>query len=254
MAEVVHGAVDEFAAVVSGDDLHAGRQAAFQLLKLGLDGGDGLPRVLATAQDHHPAHGFALTVQLAHAPAQVRAQLDGCHVAKHHGHIIRVQAQRNPAKILQRLEVTGRPHHVLGFAHVQHRAASFLVGFADGLHHLCLGDAAIGQGQRIELHLVLLDLAADGRDFGHIGQGLEFELEEPVLQGTQLRQVMLAAAVNQCVLVDPANASGVRPQRRFGRCGQARLQLAEVFQHPRARPIQVGAFVEQHIDVAVAEE
>ncbi len=65
---------------------------------------------------------------------------------------------------------------------------------------------------------------------------------------------MRAAAVDQRVLVDPADAGGVRPELRLGVGRQPRLHLVQVLQHARARPVQVGAVLEQHVDEGVAEE
>jgi hypothetical protein len=59
------------------------------------------------------------------------------------------------------------------------------------LDHLGVGDAVGGQLVGIEHDLVLAHHAADGGDFGHVGHGLEFVLEEPVLQGTQLARSCL---------------------------------------------------------------
>ena len=104
------------------------------------------------------------------------------------------------------------------------------------------------------MHLILLDHPAHGRHFRHIGQGFEFELEKPVLQGAQLCEVMLATAVHQRILINPTHSCGIWAQRRFGAGGQAALNLAQVLQHPRTRPVQVGAVFKQHVDKAVAEK
>ncbi|MCY1369769.1 hypothetical protein D9M69_568230 [compost metagenome] len=49
VAEVLHRTVDQLTAVVGGDDLHALRQALAQFVQLGLDRGDGLAGIFATA-------------------------------------------------------------------------------------------------------------------------------------------------------------------------------------------------------------
>ncbi|MCY1520467.1 hypothetical protein D9M68_552450 [compost metagenome] len=100
----------------------------------------------------------------------------------------------------------------------------------------------------------MLDHATYGGHLSDVGQGLQFKLEEPVLQGAQLRQVVPTAAVHQGVLEDPANPSGIRTQRRFRGGRQAALDLAEVFQHAGTGPVQVGAILENHINEAVPEE
>ncbi len=51
------------------------------------------------------------------------------------------------------------------------------------------GDVVGAQPIRIEHDLVLAHHAADARDLGHVGHGLQLVLQEPVLQRAQLRQV-----------------------------------------------------------------
>ena len=84
------------------------------------------------------------------------------------------------------------------------------------------------QSVRVEHHLVLPDHATDRGNFGHVQDGLELVLQEPVLQGAQVGEVVPAAAVGQGVLVDPAHPGGIRPQRRFRTGRQARLHLVQV--------------------------
>ena len=59
---------------------------------------------------------------------------------------------------------------------------------------------------------------------------------------------MLAAAVDQGVLVDPTHARGIRPEGGGNTLGQALLRLVEVLQYARARPVEVGIVLEQHIN------
>ena len=69
----------------------------------------------------------------------------------------------------------------------------------------------------------------------------QYILQKPVLQGAQLARVLGATAVDQCVLVNPADSRSVRPERGLGAGRQFALHLVQVFQHPRTRPVQVGA-------------
>ncbi|MOA09837.1 hypothetical protein D3C78_1296920 [compost metagenome] len=216
VAEVFHGTVDQLATVVGGDDFHPGRQAALQLIQLGLDRGNGLAGVLAATQDHHAADCLTFTVELADASTHLRAQLDSRHIAECHRHAAGAEPKWNRAEVIQCFQVAGSAHHELGFGHLQHGSTGFLVGPAYGLDHFGLGDAQAGQSERIEDHLVLLDHAADGCYFRDVRQGLQLELEEPVLQRAQLRQVVPSAAIHQGVLVDPADPGGVRPQSWLG--------------------------------------
>ncbi len=110
------------------------------------------------------------------------------------------------------------------------------------------------QPVRVHHHLVLAHHATDAGHLGHPGQGLQLELEEPVLQGAQLRQVMASRAIHQGVLVDPADTGGIGTKTGRNAGGQAFARLVQVFQHPRTGPVEIGAILEQHVDIGVAEE
>ena len=251
--QVVDRALDQGTAVIGRDDLDALGQAALQLGQLGLHGGDRFLSVLARTQHHHAACDLALAVQFGDAPAHLGPHLHGGDIAQANRNIA-PRDQGDGPEIVQRLEVAARAHHVLRARQLQHRAAALLVGAQQGLAHLALVQAVSRQLEGVEHDLVLLDHAADRRHFGNVGQALQFELEEPVLQRAQLGQVVLARPVHQRVLEDPAHARGIGPERRFRAGRQASLHLVQIFQHARTRPVQVRAIVEQHIDEGVAEE
>ena len=67
-------------------------------------------------------------------------------------------------------------------------------------------------------------------------------------------EVVPAGAVGERVLVDPADAGGIRPERRPHALGQPGRGLAQVLEHARARPVRIGAVFEQHVDERVAVE
>ena len=117
-----------------------------------------------------------------------------------------------------------------------------------------LRDAERAHAVRIEDDLVLAHHAADAGDFGDVRHRLQLELQEPVVERPKLTEVLRAAAVDQRVLVDPADAGRVRPERgaRAGR--QATLHLVEVLDDARAGPVRIGLVVEQDVDEGVAEE
>ncbi len=106
----------------------------------------------------------------------------------------------------------------------------------------------------IQYDLILPDHPADACHFGHIRHRLQFIFEKPVLQRAQLRQIHSAATVYQRVLVDPANAGGIRPERGARLRRQARLHLIQILEHARPRPIRIGAILKQNVDEGVAKE
>ncbi len=99
-------------------------------------GGEGFPCVLAAAQDHHAANGFALTVQLGDSTPHLRAELDARDITQSHRHSGSAELQRNLPEVVQCFQVAGSTHHVLGFRQLQHRATGFLIGPANGFDHL----------------------------------------------------------------------------------------------------------------------
>ena len=196
---------------------------------------------------------LALAIQLRNAATHLGADLDEGHVAQQHG---RGAGERNRdrAELVQRLEEPARSHHVLGFGEFHHGTARGLVGPLQAFHHHRLRHTQRSHPLRIEDDLVLADHPAYARYLGDIGNRLQFELQEPVVQGAQLADVMAARAVHQRVFVDPAHARGIGTERGRGSCGQTALHLVQVLHHPGPRPVGVGLVVEQDIDEGVTEE
>ena len=100
----------------------------------------------------------------------------------------------------------------------------------------------------------MFDHPADGRDLGDVGDGFQFVTQEPVLDRAQFGQIMPSVFVDQRIFIDPADAGRIGSDRRGRAVGQFSLHLAQIFEHPAARPIQVGVVVEQHIDETVADK
>ena len=211
--QVVDRALDQRAAVVGGDDLHALRQAGLQLGQARLHRLDRRLRVLARAQHDHAAGHLALAVELGDAAAHLRADLDRGHVAQAHRDAA-ARGQRDVAEVVQRLQVAAGAHHVFGLGQLQHRAAALLVAGQQRIAHLLVGDAVGDQLVRVEHHLVLPHHAADAGHLGHVGQALQFVLQEPVLQAR-------AVATGRCGPSDRPARTGRSSRRRWHR-GRAR--------------------------------
>ena len=175
------------------------------------------------------------------------------HVAQGHGRGPN-QSQRNLTEVGYLVQIAAGAHHEFGFGEFKHGTARFLVGRAYRLDHLFMRDAITGKFHRVEHHLILLDHAAQRGNFGNVLQGFQLEFEKPILNRAQLCQIVLAGAVDQGVLINPAHPGGVGAQCRLGRCRQPGLHLAEVFQHPRARPVEICPIFKDDIDKAVTEE
>ena len=100
----------------------------------------------------------------------------------------------------------------------------------------------------------MLHHPADAGDLGDIGDGLQFIAQEPVLDASELGEVVLPRAVDQRILVNPTDPGRIGTERGHRPLGQATLHLAEIFEHAAARPIEIGAILENDVDVAVAGE
>ena len=108
------------------------------------------------------------------------------------------------------------------------------------------------QAARIDHDAILLDESSDTRDLRHpFGFG-EPEADRPVLQGAQLGKRLLRAADH--ILIDPADTCRVRSDAGRNTRGQASRGRTQIFKHPRTRPIEIGAILEDHIDEGDAEK
>ena len=136
----------------------------------------------------------------------------------------------------------------------QHSATHVIVGAANGLHHFPQRNVETGQAIRIHVDLVFLFKAAHGGHFGHPFHGGEPVAQLEILQGAQVGQVMLAALVHQGVLEHPAHPGGIRPQCGADPFRQLLAGGVQVFQHPRAGPVDIGVVLEDHIDKAQPHE
>ncbi len=65
---------------------------------------------------------------------------------------------------------------------------------------------------------------------------------------------MAAALVDERIFIDPPDPGRVGAEARPRAVGEPALHLAQIFEHAAARPIGIGAVVEEHIDEAVADE
>jgi hypothetical protein len=245
------GALDQLGAVVDRGDTDAGRQARRDLGQLLLDVADHLQRVLAVAGRGDAGDNLALAVEFGDAAPLVRPEFDARDVANQHRRAA-LGLHHQVFDVGLAAQVAAAAHHVLGLGHLHRTAADVAVGIADCLHHFHQRHAVRTQLDRIDHHLVLLDEAADAGHLGHARRLGQLVADEPVLQRAQFRQRCVLGQHH--VLVHPADTGGVWPQLRRDTARQAAGGEVQVLQHPRARPVDVGAVLEDHIDERGAEE
>ena len=110
------------------------------------------------------------------------------------------------------------------------------------------------QGIGVHFHLILLDVAADGSNLGYTLHGLQRITEVPVLNGSELRQIVLARFVYQRIFIHPADARGIRPQRGIHADRQFVTDEIQILQHARTSPVHVRAILEEDVDEGKTEE
>ena len=153
------------------------------------------------------------------------------------------------------LQVAARAHHVLGLGELDHRAAGLAVGVADRGDHLR------------ERQVVRLEPRRDRRRPGtaapcrrpspprrRSARVFSSYLRNQSCSARSCARSCSAGAIDERVFVDPADAGRVGPERRLRRRRKPALHLVQVLEHARARPVEVGAVLEQHVDERIAEE
>ena len=205
-------------------------------------------------QNDDAACDFALAVQLGDTAAQFGADLHIGDIAKRHRHTARFGAQRDRAEIIETAEIARRTHHEFRFAHLDDGTACLLVACLDRAHDLAVGHSEGSHAVGVEHDLVLLDHAAHTGDLGDPRYSLQLVAQEPVLQAAQSGQIVAAAAVDQGILVNPSHTGCVGTKRTLDAVRQAVLDLVEIFEHARARPVEIGPVLKNYVDIAIAEK
>ena len=247
----VDGAVDQFGAVIDGLDADPLGQPGADLGDLGLEVVDDLQRILPVARHGDAGNHLALAVQLGQAAPLVGHQFDAADVGDAHRRAV-LRLEDEVFDVLPAAQIAAAAHHVFGLGHFQRAAADVAVGIADHLGDAHQRDAVNLEFRRVDRDLVLLHEAADARHLGHPRRLGQLVAQIPVLQGAQLGQRLVLG--QHGVLVDPADPGGVRAKRRRDAFRQLAGDRIDVLQHPRARPVDVGAVLENDVDEGGAEE
>ena len=200
-----------------------------------------------------PETDVALAVQVRQAAADVGAQHHLADVHDPDRGAVGARCHRDLLEVLHGLDVAAAADAVFGPAELDQAARGLVVARAHRLDDLVDRKPVGLQPVRVDVDLVLLAEPADRRHLRHPGHRLEIVLEVPVLIRAQLGQAVLAGLVHQRVLVDPAERGRVRAELGPHALGQARQHGREVLLGARARPVDVGAVLEDDVDVGVAE-
>src|SRR5437867_13018650 len=130
--------------------------------------------------------------------------------------------------VLNLFDVAAAADIILGCGDLEDFAADVGVARFDGADHLAERDVVGNESVWIEIDLVLLHEAANRRDFGDTFHRGERVTQIPILNGTQLREIVLPAVVNQRVFIDPTDTGRVRADDRIYTLWQRPTYRAEI--------------------------
>ncbi len=181
----------EVPAVVVGLDVHAGRQDAIlpDVIDLRVDALEGRLRLAAVAHEDDALHHVGVVVVAHDAEPRREADVDVGHVpdahrgallGRHHD-VLDVALRRRA-----RAEEADAADVVALLAHEQPIAADVLVRVLDRRDDLAERHVLGAEPEGVDLHVVLLGLAAVARDVDDALHLLELALEHPVLRGLQI--------------------------------------------------------------------
>ena len=130
--QIIDRPVDQGGPVIGFDDFHSFRQALFQFRQLLFHACDGLECIFTEAHhDDSPDH-FSFAIEFSDTPAHLRPQSNIGHVRQPDRRTLGIHSQWYRAEVLDRLQISGCPNHIFGFAHLDHRSANLAVALLNG--------------------------------------------------------------------------------------------------------------------------
>ena len=185
------GCVDQLGAVQDGANANAGRQGAADLLDLRINRGCDRPAVAADQHQHRPEHRL-VAVDAGAAEPQIASDGQGCDVLEVDRHVV-TRRDDDVADLLQRLDPAAGAHHVALTEPLDIIGPAACIVGLDRADQLVHRQAVADELRRVGLHLILLDVAADGVGARDPTHGLQLRPDDPVLYGAQIdetRQVV----------------------------------------------------------------
>ena len=244
-------AVNEIGAVIDRYDLHVFGKGRRHLGQPRLDVVDDIERVLAETLQRDAAGDLAFAVEFGNASSLVRPEFDPRHVLQQDRRSL-VDLQNDVRKIGKAFDIAAATHDEFEFRQLHRAAADIHVAAADRVAHFCKRDIQCPQAVRIDDDVVLPDEAADAGHFGHAFRLGDAVADGPILQGSQVSQRFILRL--QRILIDPADAGRVRSQSGRHAGGQFARRRVEIFKNARARPVDIGAILEDDVDERNPEE
>ena len=248
-----HGAVDQLRAVVGHHHLDAGRQRSFHFRQPPLEPVDHSQCVLALPHDDDATDDLTLPVELGQPATLLRPEVHHTQVTQRHRHSAGTELDRNALEVRDTADVTAAAHRVLMLGHLEDAATDLVVRAPDRLGHGSDRHVVGDQSVRVEVDLVLADEASDRGDFGDAVDTLQPVPERPVLEGSELGQVVPAGRIDQGIFEDPADGGGIRTQRRVQALGKPGADGRQVLEDPAPCPVEVDTLLEHDVDERVSQ-
>ena len=123
-------------------------------------------------------------------------------------------ANANGLKVFDRTYVAPAPHHVFRPAQLYGSPSDIVVAHADRVSNGLDRNAVRGKFVRIQIDLILLDEASQARHLSDSFDARQLIAQIPVLQTSELREIVFAALFHQRVLKHPADSGGIGSQDR----------------------------------------
>ena len=208
-------------------------------------------RVLAIARHGNASNHLALAIKFGHAAPFIGHEFHTGDVTYQHRDAF-VTLEYQQLNVPLATQVAFAANHVLGFRHFHRPATDIAVGIANHLRDFHQGDAVGAQLDGVYGDLVGLHKAANRGHFGHAVRFAQLVAHVPILNGAQFGQCFVLG--QQGILVHPAHARGIWADLRANAFGHARRGQVKVLQHPRTRPVDVGAIVKNNVDKGGTKE
>ena len=205
--------LDEIRSVVGGDKFHSRRKGRRDLFDFCFNALDHFKRVFTITHNNHATHDFTIAVQFGEAAAHVRPDRDLGDVSQCDRRSA-AHANANGLKVFDRTYVAPAPHHVFRSAQLYGSPSDVVVAHADRVSNGFNRNAVRGKFVRIQIDLILLDETSQARHLGDPFNTRQLIAKIPILQTSELREIVFAALFHQRVLKHPADSGGIRPQDR----------------------------------------
>src|SRR5204863_5035812 len=150
---------------------------------------DDIECVFAVTHHDDATNNFATSVELSHATPDITAEMDVSDILQVNRRAV-FDFENDVLDVLNLFDVAASANVVLGRGDFEDLAAHIGVAHLDGVDDLAKRDVVSDQRVWIEIDLVLLDEAANGRDFGDSFYRGERVTQVPILNGTQLSEIV----------------------------------------------------------------